>query len=914
MAMRVAKSESPKKIRLEALSNLKGLTSSNFGSNELLGSAAGVSSHALVGEGSGGNNSRNDRQNNSHAIRNDDGQNHTSRHEDGGSFSVAGSRDTFSFHSPTTSHQTSGSVGAAQTSSTQREYESRSQPYKSLSQPSPSPTIGSLTPSPESYSNDAFEIAKAALAMGDETSDGGLTDDDEAAAAAEAESRRRRSDAARGFRDAEATRVRRKNEADIEMAAAAGASAAAICSFGAPGRRASFEEWATAGGIRARSSTRSSSKDKLTTNDDEFVSADDRDDSRSDGGGSVVSSYHGSLNQHSSDSDSDSGVSDVSTSAARWRRAANAAIAVSRVTTASRGIAHTHDNHDVITYANSNYVAKPHAEDNQGVFDRAGIVNQDALASPARMSPASMRVANGKKNQDEDSGNEASLLVHNNRRADDVSNRNNQRRALSPSRREFSRRARLSSSSSDSDVAETTGNDKEKLPLTLVPANSGRTDPPPGLRLTVVSGTSRGDSVVATVGKERITIGRAETHDLVVADVEVSSSHAELRWVWLPELGDENGRDDSDGTEKDAFGNATKGAWRVRDVGSTNGTFVNGCAVNRGGKKHETTWVVVSDGDELRFGERTESPVVSVALFRETYGFREEYRDTLELSSSGSIFHPGDENNKTGPMRKQSPPHHLKFAVRSDPGTPNSGGETRDAAVCESPLRGTRGVSVFAVFSGHTETGSAAAAEKAAKWLPEILAGRLPLGQFRHAGRGTDDETVGTSEQPVPPPNNDLADILKSAFNDLDRKIRCEYQGCSGAVLVVWRCPETKYLYAQTANAGDCEILLGRAGGSIPGSRDNGQQHQTTATGEVVTQKHTLRDLLERARLVGAGASLKAEEVRPWAFPKSNGHCFISHLVTVVHTSRYTRLTLCFVGISSNSAGFPFRGRSVITF
>jgi hypothetical protein len=36
--------------------------------------------------------------------------------------------------------------------------------------------------------------------------------------------------------------------------------------------------------------------------------------------------------------------------------------------------------------------------------------------------------------------------------------------------------------------------------------------------------------------------------------------------------------------------------------------------------------------------------------------------------------------------------------------------------------------------------------------------------------------------------------------------------------------------------------------------------------------------------------------------------------VTVVHTSRYTRLTLCFVGISSNSAGFPFRGRSVITF
>lgn len=94
---------------------------------------------------------------------------------------------------------------------------------------------------------------------------------------------------------------------------------------------------------------------------------------------------------------------------------------------------------------------------------------------------------------------------------------------------------------------------------------------------------------------------------------------------------------------------------------------------------------------------------------------------------------------------------------------------------------------------------------------------------------------------------------------------------------MVWRCPETKYLYAQTANAGDCEILLGRAGGSIPGSRDNGQQHQTTATGEVVTQKHTLRDLLERARLVGAGASLKAEEfqLRGLSVSRSLGDNFL---------------------------------------
>jgi|TARA_B110000114_G_scaffold112305_1_gene117884 hypothetical protein len=33
-------------------------------------------------------------------------------------------------------------------------------------------------------------------------------------------------------------------------------------------------------------------------------------------------------------------------------------------------------------------------------------------------------------------------------------------------------------------------------------------------------------------------------------------------------------------------------------------------------------------------------------------------------------------------------------------------------------------------------------------------------------------------------------------------------------------------------------------------------------------------------------------QVRPWGFPKSATHCFISQLVTVVHTSRYTTLTL----------------------
>ena len=86
------------------------------------------------------------------------------------------------------------------------------------------------------------------------------------------------------------------------------------------------------------------------------------------------------------------------------------------------------------------------------------------------------------------------------------------------------------------------------LPLRLLPAAPGM----PGLML-------------ASAAK---TVGRASDNDLVLRDPEVSRYHARL---------------EPDGT-----------GWRAVDLGSTNGTWVNGSRIDR---------AAITAGDELSFGE-----------------------------------------------------------------------------------------------------------------------------------------------------------------------------------------------------------------------------------------------------------------------------------------------------------------------
>lgn len=87
-------------------------------------------------------------------------------------------------------------------------------------------------------------------------------------------------------------------------------------------------------------------------------------------------------------------------------------------------------------------------------------------------------------------------------------------------------------------------------------------------RELVVHGPN-GPPKVHKLGDQPVTLGRAGRVDIVLEDVYASDEHAQL----LP--GD--------------------GGWTVRDLGSTNGTYLNGAKVTRP--------TPLAAGDQLRFGK-----------------------------------------------------------------------------------------------------------------------------------------------------------------------------------------------------------------------------------------------------------------------------------------------------------------------
>lgn len=105
------------------------------------------------------------------------------------------------------------------------------------------------------------------------------------------------------------------------------------------------------------------------------------------------------------------------------------------------------------------------------------------------------------------------------------------------------------------------------------------------LTLTFREGPRAGSSVAAACAFE--TVGRtARKASMVVHDPSVSERHAELSW--------------------------RAGRWHVRDVGSSNGTWLNGRALEpcEGGHGSDEGWVELRDGDELLLGTDSLAEVV----------------------------------------------------------------------------------------------------------------------------------------------------------------------------------------------------------------------------------------------------------------------------------------------------------------
>jgi len=87
-------------------------------------------------------------------------------------------------------------------------------------------------------------------------------------------------------------------------------------------------------------------------------------------------------------------------------------------------------------------------------------------------------------------------------------------------------------------------------------------------RLMAISGPDEGASFPIT--KTPVRIGRGRNNDLVLGDARSSADHAELIW--------------------------DSGEFRIRDMGSTNGTQLNGS---------QDTEYAVQDGDQIRVGRTT---------------------------------------------------------------------------------------------------------------------------------------------------------------------------------------------------------------------------------------------------------------------------------------------------------------------
>ncbi len=99
-------------------------------------------------------------------------------------------------------------------------------------------------------------------------------------------------------------------------------------------------------------------------------------------------------------------------------------------------------------------------------------------------------------------------------------------------------------------------------------------------RIVVVAGPALGQSF--TVDRDRVTLGRGPGVDLVFVDPEMSRQHAVIEY--------------------------TSEGFRIRDLGSTNGIFLNGRQVQVGDVKHGDRFEIGSQAFRFVIEEREPTP------------------------------------------------------------------------------------------------------------------------------------------------------------------------------------------------------------------------------------------------------------------------------------------------------------------
>ena len=105
----------------------------------------------------------------------------------------------------------------------------------------------------------------------------------------------------------------------------------------------------------------------------------------------------------------------------------------------------------------------------------------------------------------------------------------------------------------------------------------GATDPKQTLVIEVVKGPSKGKVYRAGPNQQQLSVGRTKASLIHVKSPGVSEKHAEVVW------------------------NEDKTSWCIRDVGSSNGTVVNGKTL-----EPEIVTKALKDGDRIKLGLQSE--------------------------------------------------------------------------------------------------------------------------------------------------------------------------------------------------------------------------------------------------------------------------------------------------------------------
>ncbi|GAB4823105.1 hypothetical protein N2152v2_010151 [Parachlorella kessleri] len=350
------------------------------------------------------------------------------------------------------------------------------------------------------------------------------------------------------------------------------------------------------------------------------------------------------------------------------------------------------------------------------------------------------------------------------------------------------------------------------------------------LQLTVIAGpcAEAGTTYVTKDDTTEVVLGRNPGCTMQLNDAEVSSRHLMIHW------------------------NTSDKCWQVADLGSLNGTLLNGEPISQARKRGRD--YRLSSDDILQLGTYTK---VKVSTFPREMLDPSDRHGSLPIGSLPkslsvpkhripsftSLLSPKINNtpSKKSTVAAASDELRLECCIGSRAGRDHmrKGQVSEDVASAACPLPGAESLSgqafpsLFCVLDGHCGRG---AAEEANTILPDVVAAQL---------QGHVQELQG---------GQGVAAQLRQAFLTTDDRIKAE-AGCTATAVLAWRDAEGA-VCLQAANVGDSAALL---------------ISPETGASVSLTEDHRLSNPKERERLQNLGIQVTNDTRRLYGLNVARG-------------------------------------------